>query len=109
MTASQSACLVGRELLDGNAGIVDQHADRPKRRFRGIDGLADRGDIGDVQLHGRGAAALAPDLLFQAFELRGLARRQHDGSAMRGQDARELPSQPLAGAGNEDGFFTNVE
>jgi len=47
--------------------------------------------------------------LFQALKLRGLARRQHDGRAMRGQDARELPPQPLARAGDEDGFFTNVE
>jgi hypothetical protein len=28
---------------------------------------------------------------------------------MRGQDARELPPQPLARSGDEDDFFTNVE
>ena len=52
---------------------------------------------------------LPADLVLEAFQFGGLARRQHDRGAMRGQHARELPPQPLRGAGDENGFFTDVE
>jgi hypothetical protein len=59
--------LIDRELLDGDAGIVDEHADRTECRLRAVDRLVDRGDIGDVQLHRDGASALATDFILEAF------------------------------------------
>jgi hypothetical protein len=110
MTASPVRLgLIGRELLNRDAGAVDQDGERAERGLRGIECLADRSDIRDVHLHGGCAAALASEFLFERFEFCGLARRQHHGSAMRGQDACELPPQPLACAGDEDDFFTKVE
>ena len=52
---------------------------------------------------------LAAYLLLQALQLGGLARRQRDRGAMRGQNARELPAQPLRSAGDENDFLTDVE
>jgi len=55
------------------------------------------------------AAALPLDLVLEAFQFGGLTRRQHHGGAMRREHARELPAQALAGAGDENDFFTDVE
>jgi hypothetical protein len=101
--------LLGRELLDRDAGIVDQHRDGTERRFRRIDGLRDGCGVGDVERDGGGAAAVAADLLFQILQLVGLPCRERDGRAVRRQHPGKLPPQPLAGTGDEDGFFTDVE
>jgi hypothetical protein len=110
MTASQSASVwVHRKLFNRDAGIVDEHADRTKGCFRAVDRFCDRGQVSHVHLHRDGAATLPSYLFFEAFQLGGLACRQHDRGAMRRQDPRELPAQPLRGAGDENDFFTDVE
>jgi hypothetical protein len=53
--------------------------------------------------------AVAADLLFQILQLVGLPCRERDGRAVRRQHPGKLPPQPLAGTGDEDGFFTDVE
>jgi hypothetical protein len=101
--------LLGRELFDRDASIVDQHRDRAERGFRGIEGPGDRCDVGDVERDGGGAAALAADLVFQALQLVGLPRRERDGRAMCRQHPGKLPPQALARTCDEDGFSTDVE
>jgi membrane protein required for colicin V production len=49
------------------------------------------------------------NFILKAFQFDGLARRQRNRRAMRGKHPRELPAQPLRGAGNENDFFTDVE
>jgi hypothetical protein len=49
------------------------------------------------------------DLLLEAVQFRHLPRRQHHRGAVAGQQARELPAQPLGCAGDQNGFFTDVE
>ncbi|MHC2641133.1 hypothetical protein ACVJGB_004001 [Bradyrhizobium liaoningense] len=101
--------LLGRELLDGDAGIVDQHGDGAERGFDGVDSPGDRGDVGDIERDRGRAAALAADLLLEALQLVGLPRGERNRRTMRRQHPCKLPAQPLARARDEDGFFTDVE
>src|SRR5258708_27211169 len=110
MTASQSCSVWSiASFFNRNAGIVHEHADRAECCFRAVDRFPDRSNIRHVHLYRDGAAALPQDFFLQALELGGLARRQRDRSAMRGQHPRELPAQSLRGAGDKNDFFTDVE
>ncbi len=101
--------LVHRKLLYCDAGIVDQHADRPKRSLGAVDRPRDRGRIGNVHCHGGGPAALAADFFLQALQLVRLPRRQHHRGAPRGQYARKLPPEPLRGSGNQNNLMADIE
>jgi hypothetical protein len=89
----------------GQTGIVDQDADRAKRRLRRIERRWHSRCIGNIQFNGDRLAAVLANAIDQFFQPVDPACRHHDLRAIGSQCA----GKPLAQAGRrprDEGNFT---
>ena len=109
-TLSQSASVCSSTPFGhSDAGIVDQHVDRPEDLLDQPDGAPDAALIGDVQGDARDPAAAACDLALQLLELVELAGGEADRGAVPGQHLGKAPAEALRGAGDQSDAAGQIE
>ena len=89
---------------DRHPGVIDEDVEGGEGGLDLGHRRRDGGAIGDVQRHGKGAAAPPLDIGSQSGEFIGLPRGQGDRRAMGRQNLGEAPSEPLRGTGHQSGF-----